>query len=112
MEPSYLIVFAIILIVAVIASWFFSLTYRKNVVEKKNADAEDRAREIIDEAVKNAEAKKKEILLEAKEESLKTKNDLDKEIKDRRNEVQRMEKRILSREENLDRRSVGSSGQQ
>lgn len=105
MEPSYLIVFAIILIVAVIASWFFSLTYRKNVVEKKNADAEDRAREIIDEAVKNAEAKKKEILLEAKEESLKTKNDLDKEIKDRRNEVQRMEKRVLSREENLDRKT-------
>lgn len=105
MEPSYLIVFAIILIAAVIASWFVSLTYRKNVVEKKNADAEDRAREIIDEAVKNAEAKKKEILLEAKEESLKTKNDLEKEIKDRRNEVQRMEKRVLSREENLDRKT-------
>ena len=105
MEPGYIIVFAIILIVAVIVSWFLSLTYRKNVVEKKNSDAEDRAREIIDEAVKNAEAKKKEILLEAKEESIKTKNDLDKEIKDRRNEVQRMEKRVLSREENLDRKT-------
>ncbi len=98
------IVFAIILIVAVIVSWVLSLTYRKNIVERKNADAEDRAREIIDEAVKNAEAKKKEILLEAKEESIKTKNDLDKEIKDRRNEVQRLEKRVLSREENLDRK--------
>ena len=101
---SYL-VFAIILIVAVAVSWILSLTYRKNVVEKKNSEAEDRAREIIDEAVKNAEAKKKEILLEAKEESIKTKNDLDKEIKDRRNEVQRMEKRVLSREENLDRKT-------
>ena len=98
-------VFAIILIVAVVASWFLAITYRKNVIEKKNAEAEDRAREIIDEAVKGAEAKKKEILLEAKEESLKTKNDLDKEIKDRRNEVQRMEKRVLSREENLDRKT-------
>ena len=105
MEISNLIVFAIILIVAVILTCFLTLTYRKNVVEKRNADAEDRAREIIDEAVKNAEAKKKEILLEAKEESIKTKNDLDKEIKDRRNEVQRMEKRILSREENLDRKT-------
>ncbi len=99
------IIFAIILIVAVIVSSVVSITYRKNVVEKKNAEAEDRAREIIDEAVKNAEAKKKEILLEAKEESIKTKNDLDKEIKDRRNEVQRMEKRVISREENLDRKS-------
>ena len=74
MQASYFIVFAIILIVAVVVSWVLSLTYRKNVVEKKNADAEDRAREIIDEAVKNAEARKKEILLEAKEESIKTKN--------------------------------------
>ena len=105
MQASYFIVFAIILIVAVVVSWILSLTYRKNVVEKKNSDAEDRAREIIDEAVKNAEARKKEILLEAKEESIKTKNDLDKEIKDRRNEMQRMEKRVLSREENLDRKT-------
>ena len=102
---KYIIIFAIILIVAVIVTWFLALTYRKNIVEKKNSEAEDRAREIIDEAVKNAEAKKKEILLEAKEESIKTKNDLDKEIKDRRNEVQRMEKRVISREENLDRKS-------
>ncbi|MCM1157674.1 MAG: ribonuclease Y [Bacteroidales bacterium] len=105
MEPGYFIGFAIILIVAVIVSWVLSLTYRKNVVEKKNSGAEDRAREIIDEAVKNAEAKKKEILLEAKEESIKTKRDLDKEIRDRRNEVQRMESRVLSREENLDRKT-------
>ncbi|MDE5863781.1 MAG: ribonuclease Y [Lachnospiraceae bacterium] len=102
---GYFVGFAIILIVAVVATGLLSVTYRKNVVEKKNSDAQDRAREIIDEAVKNAEARKKEILLEAKEESIKTKNDLDKEIKDRRNEVQRMEKRVLSREENLDRKT-------
>ncbi len=105
MEIGYFVGFAIILIVAVVATGLLSVTYRKNVVEKKNSDAQDRAREIIDEAVKNAEARKKEILLEAKEESIKTKNDLDKEIKDRRNEVQRMEKRVLSREENLDRKT-------
>jgi ribonuclease Y len=104
-NPIIYVVFAIILIVAVIVSWVLSLTYRKNVVEQRNSEAEDRAREIIDEAVKNAEAKKKEILLEAKEESIKTKNDLDKEISSRRNEVQRMEKRVLSREENLDRKT-------
>ncbi len=105
MELGYWIAFIIILIVAIVATWFLALTYRKSIVEKKNAAAEDRAREIIDEAVKNAEAKKKEILLEAKEESIKTKNDLDKEIKDRRNEIQKMEKRVLSREENLDRKT-------
>ncbi|MDD6070208.1 MAG: Rnase Y domain-containing protein, partial [Clostridiales bacterium] len=86
-------------------SWILALIYRKNVVEKKNSESAEKAREILDNAVKEAEAKKKEILLEAKEESIKTKNDLDKEITNRRNEVQKMEKRVLSREENLDRKT-------
>ena len=105
MGLGYWVAFAIVLLVAVVVTWFLAITYRKNIVEKKNTMAKDRARKIIDEAVQSAEAKKKEILLEAKEESIKTKNDLDKEIKDRRNEMQKMEKRVLTREENLDRKS-------
>ncbi|MDE6433461.1 MAG: ribonuclease Y [Lachnospiraceae bacterium] len=105
MNPIGYAIFAIILIVAVVVSWVLALTYRKNVVEKKNSESAEKAREILDNAVKEAEAKKKEILLEAKEESIKTKNDLDKEISNRRNEVQKMEKRVLSREENLDRKT-------
>ena len=75
------------------------------MAEAKLGKAEDKAREIIDEALKAAEAKKRETLLEAKEEAMKTKNEIDKEVKDRRNELQRMEKRVLSREENLDRKT-------
>ncbi|MCM1288146.1 MAG: ribonuclease Y [Clostridium sp.] len=99
------IIFGIALVVAVVATWFIAVAYRKNIAEAKVGKAEDKAREIIDEALKSAEAKKREILLEAKEESLKTKNEIDKEVKDRRNELQRLEKRVLSREENLDRKS-------
>ena len=94
MNPTSYVIYAIILIVAVVVSWILALIYRKNIVEKKNAESAEKAREILDNAVKEAEAKKKEILLEAKEESIKTKNDLDKEITNRRNEVQRMEKRV------------------
>ncbi len=61
-------------------------------------------REIIDEAVKTAENKKRESMLEIKEESIKTKNELDKEIRERRNEIQRNERRIIQKEENLDRK--------
>mgnify|MGYP002230653039 CR=1 FL=1 len=61
--------------------------------------AETKAREIIDDAVKTAEAKKKESLLEIKEESIRTKNELEKETKERRAELQRYEKRVLSKEE-------------
>ena len=105
MNPISYMIFAIILIVVALVSWVLALTYRKNIVEKRNAESAEKAREILDNAVKEAEAKKKEILLEAKEESIKTKNDLDKEITNRRNEVQKMEKRVLSREENLDRKT-------
>ena len=49
--------------------------YRKNESETKIGSAEEKAREIIDDALKVAETKKREALLEAKEESLKTKND-------------------------------------
>ena len=62
--------------------------------------------QIIDEAVKAAETKKREALLEVKEESIKTKNELDKEIKDRRAEIQRNERRVLNKEEfNLDKKT-------
>ncbi len=51
----------------------------------------NRARSIIDEALKAAETKKREALLEVKEESLRTKNELEKETKERRNELQKYE---------------------
>ena len=100
-----IVIFAVVLVVAVVATWFIAVSYRKNIAEAKVGKAEDKARQIIDDALKSAEAKKRETLLEAKEEAMKTKNEIEKEVKDRRNEVQRMEKRILSREENLDRKS-------
>ncbi|MCR4797362.1 MAG: ribonuclease Y [Lachnospiraceae bacterium] len=78
--------------------------YQKKIAEKKIGSAEEKAREIIDEAVKTAETKKKEVLLEAKEESIRTKNELDKEIRERRAEVSKSEHRIQQKEENIDRK--------
>ncbi|WP_423230079.1 ribonuclease Y [Eubacterium ruminantium] len=98
-------IFAIILVVAVVATWFAATAYRKNIAEAKIGKAEDKAKDIIDDALKTAEDKKREIVIAAKEEALRTKNEIDKEVKDRRNEIQRMEKRVLAREENLDKKS-------
>ena len=67
--------------------------------------AEDKARNILDEALKAAETKKRETLLEVKEESLRTKNELERETKERRNELQRYEKRVLSKEESVDKKA-------
>ena len=74
-------------------------------IEQKIGNADDKAREIIDEALKTAEAKKREGLLEVKEESIRTKNELDREIKERRAEVTRYERRVQQKEENIDKKT-------
>lgn len=86
-------------------TWMVATAYRKKAYEAKIGTAEEKSREIIDEALKVAETKKREALLEAKEESIKTKNELDKETKERRAELQRYERRVLSKEENLDKKT-------
>ena len=77
---------------------------RKNIAEGKIAAAEDVAKKIVADAEKTSEAKKKEVLLEGKEEVLKLRNELDREVKERRNELQRLERRLVQKEENLDRK--------
>ena len=91
-------------VVAILLTYVASNAHFKKVSDEKIGSAEDRARAIIDEAVKSAETKKREALLEVKEESIKTKNELDKEIKDRRSEIQRNERRVEQKEANLDKK--------
>jgi len=102
---AVVITLIVTLVIAVPGTWHFAITNRQKNYESKIGTAEEKAREIIDEALKTAETKKREALLEAKEESLKTKNELDKETKERRAELQRYERRVLSKEENLDKKS-------
>lgn len=109
MPIGTMIVVAIVLIVVAVAaavlSHFLTVSNLKNNAESKIGNAEAKAREIIDDAVKTAETKKKESLLEIKEESIRNKNELEKETKERRSELQRYEKRVLSKEEALDKKS-------
>ncbi len=93
------------LVLSAILTWILATGYHKKVTEGKIGSAEERARKIIDEALKTAEETKREKLLEVKEEALKTRNDLEKEVRDRRNEVQRTERRIQQKEENVEKRS-------
>ena len=109
MPIGTMIVVAIVLIVVAVAaavlSHFLTVSNLKNNAESKIGNAEAKAREIIDDAVKTAETKKKESLLEIKEEFIRNKNELEKETKERRSELQRYEKRVLSKEEALDKKS-------
>ena len=100
------ILYGIALVAAVVIASVVSVSLYKSSSEKKIGNAEEKAREIIDEALKTAETKKREALLEAKEESLRMKNESEREIKESRAEVQRYERRILSKEEQLDKKAV------
>ena len=100
-----IIAVVITLVIAVPVSALVAVNYRKRVVEAKLGSADEKARQIIDDALKVAETKKREALLEAKEESLKTKNELERETRERRTELQRYEKRVLSKEESVDKKA-------
>ena len=104
-SPIFIVLALVLMVLTAFVSWMLAISHRKKIVEAKIGSAEERAREIIDEALKTAETKKREALLEAKEESLKTKNELEKETKERRAELQRYEKRVLTKEETLDRKT-------
>ena len=101
---SVIIAVVITLVVTAVVVYFVTTAYYKKVTEAKIGNADEKAREIIDEAVKTAETKKREAMLEAKEESIRVKNDLDKEVKERRAEIGRSERRIVQKEENLDKK--------
>ena len=77
---------------------------RKNGKQKLE-DAEQEAKQILANAAKDAESKKKDMILGAKEEILQLRNDAERELKDRRAEVTRMERRMTQKEENLDRKT-------
>lgn len=100
------IIWIVVCVVVAVAASVISILVRKSSDKKTIGSAEDKAREIIDSAIKDAEAQKKEMLLEAKEENLKTKNELDKEVKERRSEIQRYEKRILNKEEAVENKAA------
>ena len=95
----------IALVIAVPVSAYVAVTRKEKVNRETVGNAEEKARQIIDDALKTAETKKREVLLEAKEEALKMKNDSEREAKDRRTEVQRYEKRVLSKEESVDKKA-------
>ena len=88
------------LVIGLVAGYF----YRKNGMEKKIGQTEEFVANLLEDATRKAEEKKKEAVLEAKEEIIKLKSELDKEVRDRRGEVSRLERRVNQREEQFDKK--------
>lgn len=94
-------------LVAIVIGTFIGYIYRRNVAEAKVGRAEESVKKLLAEAQKKAEAVKKETVLEAKEEIHVLRSEFEKESKERRNEIQRIERRLVQREEMLDKKVAG-----
>ena len=78
---------------------------QRAMINKASKNLQKEAEGVLEDAKKESEALKKEVILEAKEEAHKLRNDLEKESRERRSELQRLERRLLQREESLDKKS-------
>ncbi|WP_170007342.1 ribonuclease Y [Bacillus fonticola] len=88
------------LLVGIVVGYFV----RKSVYEAKVTGAKHAADQIVEDAKREADSLKKESLLEAKDENHKLRTEAESDIRDRRNELQKQENRLLQKEENLDRK--------
>ena len=101
---TYLACILLSLAAGIAIAFPLGIQYRKKVAEAELGTAEEEAKRIVSDAIKDAEVKKKEALVEAKDEIHKQRTEADKEVKERRNEVQRLERRVQQKEESVDRK--------
>ena len=108
MVPIIALVVAVLVAIAVGVALGFVLgeQHRKRTAEAKLGSAEEEAKRIVNDAIKSAEQKRKETIIEAKDEAFKLKSEADKEIKERRAEITRQERRVDQKEEALDKRTA------
>ena len=99
------IIGGVVAIVCAVAGFVIGSVHRRKSAEATIGSAEDEARRILNDAIKNAESKKKEALLEAKDEIYQLRQETEKDLRERRSEVQRQEHRIQQKEEALDRKT-------
>lgn len=94
----------IIAIASLIAGIAFGYLLRKMLTRKEQQSSENLAVRIVEEAKKEADNIKKEAVLQAKESLLRTKAEFEREARDRKAELDKLEARLRSKEENQEKR--------
>ena len=98
-------IYAVIALIVAVIFFFLGITYRKKVAEREISSAEEEAKKIINEAIKNAASKKREALVEAKEEIHKNRTEYEREERIKRQELQKQEHRLQQKEDLLDKKT-------
>ena len=104
MDAIQIILIVLAVLIAGIAGFFIGQAYRKRVAEAAIGSATQEAARIINQALTSAEQKKKEAILEAKDEIHKQRSETERDLRERRSEVQRQERRIIQKEEAIDKK--------
>ena len=103
MEWYHFLIIAVGILVGLGVGFGLGIGYRKKVAEREIGSAEAEATRLINEAIRSGENRKKEMLLEAKDEIHKSRTEHDKEVKERRAELSKQERRLEQKEATLDR---------
>ncbi len=103
-ETVIYLIFGVAALLLAVIGFVLGSVYRRRSSEKTIGSAEAEAKRILSDAMKNAETRKKELLLEAKEETHQLRQDTERDLRERRSEVQRQEHRLQQKEESLDRK--------
>ncbi|MBQ7523534.1 MAG: ribonuclease Y [Oscillospiraceae bacterium] len=91
-------------VVGALIFYFVGSLARKKIAEKTIGSAEEEAKRILNESIKSAENKKREMMLEARETIDRQRTESERELKERRSEVQKQEHRLQQKEESLDKK--------
>lgn len=100
-----IIITAVIAVITLIIGFFVGQVYRKKVAEREIGSAEEEAKRIMNDAIKNASSKKREALLEAKEEIHKNRTEYEREERQKKQELQKQEHRLQQKEDLLDKKT-------
>ncbi len=98
---------SVIAVVVGLIAFLLGYLLRRTIAEARIKSAEEAAHRILEEARKEADAKQREAVVEAKDEAFRLKREAEKEIREQRAEIQRLERRLVQREENLERKTEG-----
>jgi ribonuclease Y len=101
---SNTLIIVLISVVAAVISFVVAWVILRKIGDKKITSAEETAQRLVREAEKESEIKKKEAILEAREEWYKVKSNLERELNQKRNEVQKIERRLADKEATADRK--------
>ena len=94
------------IVLAAVIAFNVGVSYRRRTAEQAVGSAEEEAKKIVNDAIKNAEQKLKEAAVEAKDQAYQLRQEAEKEIKERRSEVTRQERRVEQKEEAVDKKSA------